>query len=161
MDYEGRLQEVLPSITDHPAWLIWATMARSPLPCGYRDLTGLGTPQDGNGDGIFECDTGAIEAQGSGSIEAGHSAAFFNLARNGEGQYVELINENLAVVYTFTHRPDASGSAWFIGVGNIVENSIVIDELLRPIGTSFGDQFDTGSIDNLDLGGQSMVFNDC
>ena len=131
------------------------------LPCGYKDLRGYGRPQDANNDGVFECDRGATEVLGSGSITPGHSAAFYNLARDGEGQYVEMINADLAVVYTFTHRPDASGSAWFIGVGRVVENSIVIDDLLRPTGTSFGDGFDATQIENHDVGGQSMVFNDC
>ena len=131
------------------------------LSCGHKDLKGLGRPQDANDDGVFECDRGAVEVAGPGQIGEGHSAAFFNAARDGEGQYVEIINESTAVVYTFTHRPDGSGPAWFIGIGTIVGNSIVIDELLRPIGTSFGDAFDADEITNDFAGGQSMVFNDC
>ena len=131
------------------------------LPCSYKDLKGLGRPQDANNDGVFECDRGAVEVAGPGAIGAGHSAAFFNSLRDGEGQYVEILNETTAVVYTFTHRPDGSGPAWFIGVGTIVGNSIVIDGLLRPTGTSFGSGFDADEIDFTFAGGQNMVFNDC
>ena len=130
-------------------------------PCGTRDMRGVARPQDANGDGVFECDRGAIEIQGAGQIVDGHSAAFFNALRDGEGQYVELINDTTAVVYTFTYRPDGSGPAWFIGVGTIVGNAIVIDEVLRPIGTSFGNDFDSREIENTVMGGQNMIFPDC
>ena len=131
------------------------------LPCGYRDLKGTARPQDANGDGVFECDRGAVEVAGAGDIVAGHSGAFFNPLRDGEGTYVEILNDDTAVVYTFTYRPDGSGPAWFIGVGKISGNSIIIDELLRPLGTRFGDGFDKDNIDFTPIGGMSMVFPDC
>ncbi len=131
------------------------------LPCGYVDINGVARPQDGNGDGEFECDSGASEFPGAGDIQAGHSGAFFNALRNGEGNYVEILSDSIAVVYTFSFRPDGSGPAWFIGVGDIRDNSIVIDDLLRPIGTSFGSGFDPAAIDFSDQGSMSMVFSDC
>ena len=131
------------------------------LPCGYRDLSGTARPQDANGDGVFECDRGAMEVPGAGEIVAGHSATFFNVDRNGEGNFVEILSDSLAVVYTFTYRPDGSGPAWFVGLGDINGNSIVIDELLRPLGTSFGDDFNASEVDRTPIGGMSMVFPDC
>jgi len=131
------------------------------LPCGFVDIHGVARPQDGNGDGVFECDSGAAEFPGDGMVEAGHSGAFYNSMRNGEGNYVEVLNESLAVVYTFTYRPDGSGPSWFIGVGEIRDNGIVIEELLRPIGTSFGNGFDPEAIDFSEAGGMSIVFPDC
>lgn len=131
------------------------------LNCSYKDLLGLGAPQDANNDGVFECDRGAVEVAGPGAMAPGHSSAFFNSLRNGEGQYVEMLSANNAVVYTFTYRPDGSGAAWFTGIGYVLGNSIVIDQLLRPSGTSFGDGFDSSQIVNAFAGGQSMVFNDC
>jgi cysteine-rich repeat protein/predicted outer membrane repeat protein len=131
------------------------------LPCGYRDLKGTARPQDANGDGVFECDRGAIEVPGAGDIVAGHSGAFFNPARNGEGNYVEILNDQTAVVYTFTFRPDGSGLAWFTGLGEVSGNSIIIDKLFRPLGTSFGDGFNQNDIEFTPIGGMSMVFPDC
>jgi len=131
------------------------------LPCGYVDINGVARPQDGNGDGVFECDTGASEFPGTGSVQAGHSGAFYNSLRNGEGNYVEILNDTLAVVYTFTFRPDGSGPAWFIGAGEIRDNSIIIDELARPTGTSFGSGFEPDDIDYSPAGGMSMIFPDC
>lgn len=131
------------------------------LPCGYVDINGMARPQDGDADGNFECDSGASEFLGMGSVQAGHSGAFYNGLRSGEGNYVEILSDELAVVYTFSFRPDGSGPSWFIGVGDIRDNSIVIEELLRPTGTSFGDGFDPAAIDYSDAGGMSMIFPDC
>ncbi|MEM1410959.1 MAG: hypothetical protein AAGH19_01270 [Pseudomonadota bacterium] len=131
------------------------------LPCGFKDAYGLGRPQDGDGDGRFDCDAGAVEVQGSGQISAGHSAAFYNPLRNGEGHYVEILSDELAVVYVFSYRPDASGPAWFTGVGQIVGNSIVFDELLRSEGTSFGNAFDSEEIVRTPAGGAAMVVPSC
>ena len=156
------LQDGSPAIESGATEVIVPTQgALAILPCGYVDTAGTGRPQDSNNDGVYECDRGAWEKPGPGQIVDGHSGAFFNASRDGEGTYVEILNESTAIVYTFTYRPDGSGPAWFIGVGEIRGNSIVIDDLLRPIGTSFGAGFDTEDIEFTSNGGMSMVFNDC
>ncbi len=131
------------------------------LPCSWRDANGLGSPQDGDGDGGFECDSGAVEFAGAGAIQAGHSGAFFNSLRNGEGQYVEVLDGDAAIIYTFTYKPDGSGPAWFLGLGNVAGNSLVTSEMIRPFGTPFGESFDTNAIEFTDWGGMSMVFPAC
>ncbi len=100
-------------------------------------------------------------AVGTGQVSSGHSGAFFNPLRNGEGSYVEILDETRAVVYTFTYRPDGSGLSWFFGVGDIEDGSIAIGDLLRPTGTSFGDGFDTNDITFTPAGTMSMSFLDC
>lgn len=151
-----------PAIDHGPAGLLIPEGGGIPyLPCGYRDVTGLGRPQDGDGDGGFECDSGAVEAPGEGAITAGHSAAFYTASRNGEGQYVEILDGGVAVIYTFSWRPDGSGPAWLLGLANVAGNSLVADDLDRPAGTSFGEAFDANAIDFSDWGGMSMVFPDC
>jgi hypothetical protein len=148
-------------VIDHgPAGLV--EIAGQPaLPCGWRDITGLGRPQDGDGDGSFECDSGAVEVPGAGAVQAGHSAAFYNSLRNGEGEYVEVLEGGRTVIYTFTYNPAGDGPAWFIGVGNVLGNSLVTEDMLRPEGTSWGDAFDTTAIDFAEWGGMSMVFPAC
>ena len=131
------------------------------LPCRHADARGTARPQDGDGDGAFECDIGAIELPGSGEVVAGHSGAFYNPERNGEGTYVEVIPDGRSVVYTFTYRPYGSGPSWFIGIGEVRDNAIVIDELLRPTGTRFGSNFDSAEIESSAAGGMSMVFPTC
>jgi hypothetical protein len=131
------------------------------LPCGHADVRGTARAQDGDGGGGFECDIGAIEQPGSGKVVAGHSGAFYNPERNGEGTYVEVLPDGRSVVYTFTYRPDGSGPSWFIGVGEVRDNAIVIDQLLRPTGTRFGRTFDSAEIEFSAAGGMSMVFPTC
>ena len=80
---------------------------------------------------------------------------------HGEGQYVEILDGNRAVIYTFTYRPDGSGPAWFIAIANVIGNSLVADEVLRPVGATFGDGFDADAIWLTPWGGMSMVFHDC
>ncbi len=100
-------------------------------------------------------------AVGEDDVQAGHSGAFFNPARNGEGNYVEILDGDRAVVYTFTYRPDGSGPAWFLGTGAIEGGSIVIDELFRPTGTPFGPGFDKDEIEFSPAGSMSLGFVDC
>lgn len=94
-------------------------------------------------------------------LEAGHSGVFYNPSRNGEGNYIEMLTDDRAVVYTFTFRPDRTGPAWFIGDGEVVGDSIVIEELLRPTGTPFGAGFNTHDIEFGDAGAMALTFSDC
>jgi len=151
-----------PAIDSGPDGLLAGEEDAGPrLPCHWQDATGLGRPQDGNGDGRFDCDAGAVEITGPGRIEAGHSGAFYNPLRNGEGSYIEILGDGRAVIYTFTFRPDGSGPAWLLGVADIVGNSLVTTDLLRPVGARFGDGFDSEDIAFTDWGGMSTVFPDC
>ncbi len=139
----------------------WAGGEPAALPCGTIDALGNARPQDADGDNQFQCDAGAVETIGAGEVVDGHSGAFFNALRDGEGTYVEVLPGGLVVVYTFTYRPNGGGPAWFIGVGRIVGNGIVIEELLRPSGTSFGDGFNANDIVLNPAGQMSMVFPTC
>lgn len=149
-----------PAIDHGPAGLVEIDGAPA-LPCGWADINGLGRPQDGDGDGTFECDAGAVEVQGAGAIEAGHSGAFFNPQRNGEGEYIEVLEDDRMVIYTFSYNPAGNGPAWLIGIGNVVGNSLVTEQLLRPEGASWGGAFETADIDFADWGGMSVVFPAC
>lgn len=131
------------------------------LPCGWKDIYGNARPQDGDGDGGFECDVGPVEFQGSGAIGAGHSGTFIDPGRNGEGQFVEVLNDDLAVIFTFTYRPDGSGPAWFFGNASIRGNALVASNVLHPVGASWGNAFDPDDVWLQSWGGKSMVFPDC
>lgn len=131
------------------------------LPCGYRDARGLGRPQDANLDGIYECDSGNYEVQGGPDIGPAQSGAYFDPSRNGEGAFVEMIGGDQAFVAEFTYETDGSGPAWFVGIGNVVNNSIVVDEVLQPTGGTFGASFDPDAIVRPAIGAMSMVFSNC
>ncbi len=131
------------------------------LPCGYRDVRGLGRPQDGNLDGTYECDIGIYEVQGGPDIGAPQSALYFDPARNGEGTSVEILPNNLAFVAQFTYQMDGSGPAWFAGVGEVVGNSVVVETMQQPRGGVFGAGFDSNLITRPVAGSTSLVFSNC
>lgn len=131
------------------------------LPCGYKDVRGLGRPQDANLDGIYECDIGVFEVQGGPDIGAPQSALYFDPARNGEGTSVEILPGGQAFVAQFTYRMDGSGPAWFAGVGEVVGNSVVVDSMQQPQGGVFGAGFDNDLITRPVAGSTSLVFSNC
>ncbi len=145
-----------PGIDGGPAELI-----DDELPCDYKDIRGLARPQDANSDGVAECDVGAWEQQAGDDLNAAASGAFFDLDRDGEGIFVEMIGSGLAVVYVFTYFPDGSGQAWFLGVGQVTGNSIVIDDLQITSGGIFGEDFDPANVVFTSWGSFSVSLPDC
>ncbi len=131
------------------------------LPCIYKDLNGLGRPQDFDLDGVFTCDRGPVEIQGGPDIGAPQSAAFYDLDRNGEGAYVEVLEDGRAVVSFYSYTMDGTGLVWIIGLGQVVGNSVVIDDMQRVTGGVFGAGFDPNTIVRTTVGGLSLVFPDC
>jgi len=91
----------------------------------------------------------------------GQSAAYFDLGRNGEGVFVELLDKQKVVVYVFTYLPDGSGQAWFIGVGVQSSRGIVVTDLLRPVGGKFGPNFDAADVTNTPWGSLAMMLPPC
>ena len=66
------------------------------------------------------------------------SGAWYNPDANGEGFVVEVIEDGRGVVYWFTHQPDDSGrQAWMTGDGHFDGQTLIIDNLLQPVGTRF------------------------
>ena len=131
------------------------------LPCAYKDMNGLGRPQDFDGDGVFTCDRGPVEVQGGADLSNAQSGLFFDVDRNGEGIILEMLSATSALITMFTYDPNKSDLMWFIGVGNIVGNSVVIDNIQSTSGGVFGAGFDTNAIVNNDVGSLSVVFPDC
>ena len=153
--------------TDSPALergpaegLVAAGGNRFELPCGYRDIRGLGRPQDADGDGVFACDSGAWELQAGADLDSRQSGAYYDPARSGEGHLVELIGGGLAVVSTYTYGMDG-GMAWFTGVGRVVGNTVVVDDMTMTSGGVFGPGFDPDAVVRTRVGGASFVFSDC
>ncbi len=131
------------------------------LPCGYIDSRGLGRPQDANGDGVFECDMGSYEVQGGPDLTAAQSGLYFDTGRDGEGIHVEMLNNDTALVAMFTYHPNGTDLMWFVGSGNRVGNSVVIDDMYRASGGAFGPGFDADQVDFEVVGSLSLVFPNC
>jgi formylmethanofuran dehydrogenase subunit E-like metal-binding protein len=45
-----------------------------------------------------------------------------------------------------------------IGTGVYVEGQVVIDEMIQPVGTMFGTDFDSGEIEHVDWGSLTLTF---
>jgi len=130
--------------------------------CGYRDARGMARPQDGDGDGQATCDVGAFEVQNGPDIGPPMSGPYYDSSRNGEGIFVEMLPAKQAVVYLFTYAPDGSGrQTWMLGVGNVLGNSIVIDEMSITHGGIFGPGFDPSTVVFDAWGPLSISFPDC
>ncbi len=131
------------------------------LPCSYKDFNGLGRPQDFDLDGIFACDRFLVEIQGGPDIGAPQTSAYAATGRGGEGSFVEILANGQAIISFYTYSLDGTSLAWFMGLGRVVGNSIVIDEMQRVTGGVFGAGFDEASIVRTTVGGMSMVFPEC
>lgn len=132
------------------------------LPCGTNDLTGMARPQDGDGDGKAECDVGALEKASRAGIDGRQSGAYYDLSRNGEGVFVEMLSPTTALVYFFSYTP-AGEPFWALGVGTIAGNGIVIrkQDFLTTRGAMFGPDFDPADVEFIPFADMSLNFPDC
>jgi hypothetical protein len=131
------------------------------LPCSYKDLNGLGRPQDFDNDGVFTCDRGPVEVQSGADLTNAQSALYYDVDRSGEGVVVEMLSADIALVTMFTYHPNKTELMWFISVGKVVGNTLVFDQVLRTSGGVFGSSFDASAIVSTDVGGMSLIFSDC
>lgn len=113
--------------------------------CGIADVTGLGRPQDGDGDGVAACDLGAVEARRGPDIGPAQTGAYFDPARPGEGYFVEILDDGRAWVTMFTYAAIGGFPAsldkmptWFFGMGRVVGNSIVVPRLFQLTSVQIG-----------------------
>jgi hypothetical protein len=90
------------------------------------------------------------------------SGAWFNPDRVGEGFIVEVNEDGRGVVYWFTHEPDSAQKfqAWMTGDAFFDEQTLVIDSLLMPVGTSFGTGFNADAIQLRHWGQLTLRFDD-
>ncbi len=89
------------------------------------------------------------------------SAAFYDTGRNGEGVFVELLDNGEAVAYVFTYSPDGTGQSWMLGFGEQVGFGIVITEMFLPTGPSFGPDFDPDDLVMNPFGSLALAFPSC
>ncbi|TVQ29024.1 MAG: hypothetical protein EA370_15820 [Wenzhouxiangella sp.] len=90
------------------------------------------------------------------------SGAWFNPDQVGEGFIVEVNEDGRGVVYWFTHVPESNGNyqAWMTGDAFFDGQTLAIDNLLMPVGTAFGSDFDADSVEVRHWGSLTLQFND-
>jgi YVTN family beta-propeller protein len=120
--------------------------------------------EDSDKDGIGDrCDDNAFEFD----IEKGLSGAWYDPAHDGEGWFVQILDDNRALVYWFTYTPPAVGGekaqSWIGGVGEIKGSSIVVTaaESVIADGPPFGLDFDPTRVHRRPWGKFVLSFSDC
>jgi len=91
------------------------------------------------------------------------SGSWYNPARDGEGFVVQVLPDDRAVVTWFTYPPagEDGSQAWMIGSGTVDSNRILIEEMVRPMGATFGPDFDPADVERQPWGTLEIAFADC
>jgi hypothetical protein len=119
---------------------------------------------DADGDGLGDrCDDEAFDF----AIDPGISGNWFDPNHDGEGWFVQVLNDTQALVYWFTYAPPAVGGdeaqAWIGGVGDIRGSGIVVPAGASFIskGPRFGSEFDPNEVALRPWGKFVLSFSDC
>lgn len=92
-------------------------------------------------------------------VSPGHSAAWFNPARVGEGWTVEILDHSRAVGYWSTFD-DHGNPRWLFGMGAISHNRILF-EMNDIRGGRFGPAMDSSGTDLIPAGVVRMIWTGC
>lgn len=89
------------------------------------------------------------------------SGAWYDPEASGEGLAVEVLENGQGQVYWFTYEGDDTGNqSWVLGTGEFEDDTLQVDEVLKPSGGYFGAELDPDSIEVTDWGSLSITFNE-
>ena len=93
-------------------------------------------------------------------ISAGISGSWFDPSHTGEGWLIEVLSEDLALVYWFSY--DTNGNpAWWVGVGTIDGKSITVGAAALFSGGVFGPDFNPNTVSDSPWGQMVFTFSSC
>ncbi|TDR23872.1 choice-of-anchor Q domain-containing protein [Marinicella litoralis] len=85
-------------------------------------------------------------AQTQPSEKIGRSGSFFDPQRSGEGIFIDVIDDNTAVVFFYTYTPSGE-QFWLVGSGASINGNTITANMLYPTATTgFGSQFNSNEI---------------
>jgi len=97
-------------------------------------------------------------------VESGHSAIWFDPARDGEGLTLQVLDDERAVLAIFTFD-EAGGQRWLLDLGRIVREGddefIEFPTLTATRGAQFGEDFDPSDVVREVVGQATLRFTDC
>jgi hypothetical protein len=73
------------------------------------------------------------------------SGSWYDPTHAGEGYNVEVLNDGKVIVYWFSYDPEGK-RRWFFGLGDIVEDKLVFNDIQTSSGGIFGPDFDPQSV---------------
>ena len=93
-------------------------------------------------------------------LEAGISSSWFDPSHDGEGFQIEMLSNDIAVMYWYTYN-DEGGQDWYFATGDVRGNRIVFSNLHRVSGGEFGPGFDPANITREIVGSASFIWSSC
>ncbi|KAA9133240.1 hypothetical protein F3N42_02465 [Marinihelvus fidelis] len=109
------------------------------------------------------CAAMGAQAESNG-ITPGHTAAWYDPARDGEGWVLEILEDDRASVYWYTYD-ESGGQRWLTGTGQVLSDAdgdyIDVPELLVTRGAVFGEDFDPDDVVREVAGSATFRFPDC
>jgi hypothetical protein len=123
-----------------------------------------GKPQAGMGSLMvsrMEISSGPVDELEWSVLQPGQSAAFYDPTRSGEGIFVELLDEERALVYMFTFDQTGEHQAWMLGLGIQTGSGIIVDNFVMPTGATFGPDFDPEDVVRTDIGPVTFLLPTC
>ena len=106
----------------------------------------------------------AVSASQAAVVESGHSAVWFDPARNGEGLTLQILDSERAVLAWFTFDEDG-GQRWLLDLGRIVRTAddafIEFPALTVTRGGRFGPSFNPNDVVREVVGTATLRFDDC
>ncbi|HKJ17089.1 MAG TPA: hypothetical protein VJ984_07065, partial [Xanthomonadales bacterium] len=85
---------------------------------------------------------------------------WFDPDRSGEGFHIFVLDDERAVVTWFSWSPNG-GQAWFLGIGKVEGNSIIVSETEITSGTVFGEDFNSDDVVRSNWGTIRISYEDC
>lgn len=159
-DRTGRVRIPVPFWAILPDWNLLEVVPRmpaTPQASGSKPKTHFGGLKVSN----MEMSTGPITELQESVLKPGQSASFYDPTRSGEGLFVELLDDEQALVYMFTYDREAQGQAWMLGLGRQTGEGIIINDFLMPVGATFGPEFDPDDVVRRDFGALAFHLPTC
>ena len=91
------------------------------------------------------------------------SGLWYDPARSGEGYLIEALGDGRVTVTAFTYPAVGSvaDQAWFTGLGRIIDNNVVVDQIQGRRNGSFGPLFDPQALLTINLGRFDAALSSC
>jgi hypothetical protein len=93
-------------------------------------------------------------------LEPGITSAWYDPLHNGEGFLLEILANNVAVMYWFTYD-ELGAQDWYVSAGEIRGNRIEFSNMYRVSGGEFGPGFDPANITQEVIGSASFIWSGC